>query len=256
MKANKLIAAATIIIILLMNITLVYAPLYMYECYNTGDDDSTYFAGVRWLGESFTVGGSAHNVSVIKLKLYIIGSPGDINVSIRATSGYLPTGNDLTSGIIDGNSLTTDTAGLWYEIAVPMYQLTASTKYAIIARAIAGSVGNRVYWRYATSGTYSGDSLASTNSGSTWDYDPYVDFMFEIWNDDPSGLISGYSQILPYMGAGLAIGMIFFVFAVAKAKSKGEGGIPIGLIILPLMFMFGLFLLYFYMYYIGKFAGI
>jgi hypothetical protein len=127
----------------------------------------------------------------VKLKLYRSGSPGTVTVSIRATSASKPTGSDLTSGTINGNTLTTDTAGAWYEIALTLYRLLANTKYAIVVRAESGTSGNALFWRCdGTSPTYSGGAVCySSNSGVTWgNEDANADMMFEVW----SASIEGY----------------------------------------------------------------
>ena len=157
-----------------------------YEYYNTGDDDWITLYGVTWGGQTFTPA-IAHKISEVKLKLFRVGSPGTVTVSIRATdaSGH-PTGSDLCSGTIDGNSLTTDTAGDWYSISLgDGYDLAKDTKYAIVLRAPAGNPNNRPCIRLdASSPTYTGGCREwSSNSGGTWSSDTARDYMFEEWGN-------------------------------------------------------------------------
>lgn len=157
----------------------------LYEYYNTGDDGAYDEYGVYWSAQTFTPS-TAHKITSVKLKLYRVGSPGTITVGIRATSSGLPTGADLCSGTINGNTLTTDTAGAWYEITLGAgYDLSASTKYAIVVRALDGWSGNEPYWRYdSTSPTYAGGSFVySENSGGSWSAVTGNDFMFEEWGE-------------------------------------------------------------------------
>ena len=160
----------------------------LYEYYNTGDDDWAEFYGVIWIGQTFTPA-IPHYIVSVKLLLYRAGNPGTITVGIRNTvlSGgvYLPTGNDLTSGTYDGNSLTTDTAGQWVEITLTSYILTVNSVYAIVARATAATINNRVIRRDdASSPSYTGGmAVESENSGSTWVSDSQVDMMFEEWGN-------------------------------------------------------------------------
>jgi len=156
----------------------------LYEYYNTGDD--AYWGGpygAHWGAQTFTPA-TAHKITSVKLKLFRIGSPGTATVSIRATDGNgLPTGADLCSGTIDGNTLTTNEAGLWYEITLGAgYNLAASTKYAIVVRQN-GDADNHVGWRGDwTNPTYAGGSFAqSADSGATWSAGTDIDFMFEDW---------------------------------------------------------------------------
>ncbi|KKK71996.1 hypothetical protein LCGC14_2908310, partial [marine sediment metagenome] len=154
-----------------------------FEYYSTGDDNAFGIWGVHWLTQTFTPS-AAHKITSVKLKLFRLGSPGTVTVSIRATSGGEPTGSDLCSGTEDGNNLTEDGDGAWYGITLGAgYDLDADTKYAIVAKALSGSDAlNSANWRGdSSSPTYSGGAgLYSDNSGVDWaGYD--VDRMFEDW---------------------------------------------------------------------------
>jgi len=172
----------------------------LYEVYSTGDDGSYAMYGKYWDAQTFTVGATGHTVTSVKLKLYRKGSPGTVTVSIRATSGDHPTGADLTVGTIDGNSLTTATAGAWYEIALTEYTLNASTKYAIVVRAPNGSTNNYLYWRAdKTSPTYTGGNREdSIDNGVTWTTTTLSDFMFEVWGNPAGGPITGWRKLQYY----------------------------------------------------------
>jgi len=158
----------------------------LYERYNTGDNGGATFYGSAWKGQTFTIGNTGtnenHNITSVKLKVYKAGSPGTITVSIRAVDGSgNPTGNDLTSGTTDGDTLTTNTAGEWREISLTSYGLSASTTYAIVVRAPNGDSSNYAGWRTVSPGaSYEGGFYAwSSNSGSSWLHSTAVDFMFE-----------------------------------------------------------------------------
>jgi len=155
-----------------------------YEYYNTGDDASDDVYGSGWAAQTFTVN-AAHTVTSVKLKLYRIGSPGTVTVSIRATSGLHPTGVDLTAGTINGNTLTTDAAGAWYTITLTEYTLSASTKYAIVVRALSGNDSNISYWRYdGSSPTYAGGNVEWSNLwGEDWKSYTTQDYLFEVWGN-------------------------------------------------------------------------
>jgi hypothetical protein len=166
------------------------------ERYNIGDDGGFPGGGNLWKCQTFTVGNSGNNVShyikSVKLKLYRTGSPGTMIVGIRATNvtGY-PIGNDLTNGTIDGNTLTTDSGGLWYQINFTTpYALSQGTKYAIVVRAPNAAVNNQFTWRFdSTSPTYSGGSyINGQNSGTTWSINVGLDLMFEENSVPLSGL--------------------------------------------------------------------
>lgn len=161
------------------------------EYYNTDDDTWISVFGTQWYAQTFLVGAAGHNVTSVKLKLLRVGLPGTLTVGIRATAlitgWWKPTGADVANGTIDGDTLTTDGGGLWYDIimtypAASEYTLIAATRYAIVVRAIAGTPIKVVGWRCDGSGpTYAGGSyFASGDSGATWGALPTYDFMFEI----------------------------------------------------------------------------
>ena len=153
----------------------------LWEYYNTDDNTAQNMGSNYWQAQTFTTDvNSNHTIASVKLKLYRSGSPGTITVSIRATTGGHPSGLDLTSGTIDGNSLTTSTLGLWYEIKLTPYSLTKNTKYAIVAR----SPNNYFMWRDdSTTPLYAGGNLEySSDSGVSWTTYTAYDFMFEVWD--------------------------------------------------------------------------
>ena len=137
-----------------------------------------------WRAQTFTPSAN-HTITKVNLKMRRAGSPGTLTVSIRATSGGLPTGNDLCSGTTDGDTLPTESSE-WREITLGVgYALSASTQYAIVIRAVNGDDSNSVSWRQdSSSPTYTGgERVSSDDSGSSWEA-PLVgdyDCMFEEW---------------------------------------------------------------------------
>ena len=134
----------TILFALVMALSLAILPVSvvlasnLYEYWNTGEDNAVGFHSNYWFAQTFNAT-SDHSVTSVKLLLWRVGTIGTVTVSIRATdSGGHPTGTDLTSGTIDGNTLTTTPWGLWYEIALSPYDLTKDTK--------SGSSCSRVSW--------------------------------------------------------------------------------------------------------------
>jgi len=155
------------------------------EYYNTGDDGAFSFYSTSWSSQTFTPT-IAHTIKSVKLKLYKTGSSGTVGtvtVGIMATDGSgHPTGNDLCSGTINGDDLTTNTGGAWYEITLgDGYVLSANSKYAIVVRA-PNSTGNMTgaWTSDGSSPTYAGGNFEySTDSGSSWTSSTGGDFMFE-----------------------------------------------------------------------------
>lgn len=159
----------------------------LYERYITSDDDSNSFYGTAWKAQTFTIGNTGtdeiHTITSVKLKLYRGGSPETITVSIKATDGVgKPTGSDLCSGTLNGSDFTDSYLSDWYEFDLGAgASLSASTKYAIVVRAVDGSLFNKLYWMDdCTSSSYSGGSIgSSSDSGSSWSLNTGADYMFE-----------------------------------------------------------------------------
>ena len=152
------------------------------DYYDSGDDSQGIVRGVSWKAQTFTAS-DTYTASGVQLKLYKLGDPGTVTVSLRATAAGLPTGADLVSGTTDGDSLTTSAGGEWREITFTATQaLTSGTVYAVVVRATSGDASNTVYWRHdSTSPSYTGGSyIYSADSGSSWTASASADFMFRI----------------------------------------------------------------------------
>lgn len=169
----------------LTNISIT-EPEYQYEkkqSYETGDDAIAQAYADKWAAQTFTPEQS-HTITSVKLKLYRNGAPGTLYVGIKETDGSgHPTGDDLCSGNIDGNSLTTDTSGEWYQIDFgDGAELEVNTLYAIVCHIVGGNVSNRVCWRRDSTGVYPGGEMVySINGGVDWTSYPDSDCMFQEW---------------------------------------------------------------------------
>ena len=160
------------------------------DYYNINDNSGNNAYGVsRFAGQTFTAS-SSYDITSVKLKLHRSGLPGTLTVEIQTTSGGLPTNTAVASGTTDGDTLPTATSGEWREItfAAP-YSLVSSVKYAIVLKALSGTIVKSVYWRHhSTSPAYSGGAyVITTNGGSSWSEDTGIDRMFETY-DATSGV--------------------------------------------------------------------
>lgn len=160
------------------------APTGIQQFYSTGGDAGYLSYGVRWDCQTFTTV-AEYTITYVNLLLYRYGNVGTITVSIRATDvDGKPTGADLCVGTTNGNTLPTLTTGESRRIdfTVPVV-LSATTKYAIVVRALSGTSSKRFYWKYdSTSPSYAGGSFGySTNSGSAWTLNTSYDFIFECY---------------------------------------------------------------------------
>jgi len=155
----------------------------MYQYYNTGDDDDRDIYAANWAGQTFTPE-ITHLIGKIKLKLFRVGNPGTITISIKNTTANKPSGGDLCSNTIEGTDITTSTDGEWYEITLGSgAESVKNTKYAIVVRAPNGDTDNKLSWRAdITEATYIGGTYCgSSDSGTDWSTYSGVDVMFEEW---------------------------------------------------------------------------
>ena len=161
----------------------------LVESYTTGDDtEHGLWAVSDNIAQTFTVGNTGYNIdfnlSGINLKLFRVGSPGNVGINITPvnSSGHPIISVVYSTGTIDGATLTTTSSGVWYNISMSSYKLEASTKYAIHLYPL-GTIGgsDRFHWRADdSSSTYSGgQAFSSSDSGGTWT--GHGDHMFEVW---------------------------------------------------------------------------
>jgi hypothetical protein len=152
-----------------------------FEYLITGDDSANNPYGATYVAQTFTPQLS-HTIKSVKLLLYRQGNPGTIAVSIRATSSGKPTGSDLCSGTLNGNTI--ETSATWYEITLGAgIDLVAGTMYAIVVGAPSGSSGNVLFWRRkGTSTLYPRGTDATGLNNGLGPWTAYLnDYMFEEW---------------------------------------------------------------------------
>lgn len=115
-------------------------------------------------GQSFTVGASNINVTLVTLQLVHESGvvSGNLNVYIYALSGGLPTGNALSSGSIPASSIADTPTN--YNITMSSIVLNASTQYGFF---ILSSASYAIGLRIETTQGYGGGSAFYTNSFPT-----------------------------------------------------------------------------------------
>ncbi len=167
------------------------------ESVSTGDTGSTAIYGVYWAGVTF-VTTAAYNLIRVGMKMYRAGSPGTVTISIRATSGGLPTGDDLVTTTFDGNTLGTTSPGAFVYVDFPTaLSVSNATTYAIIVRALSGNMSNLVYLRLTSTSYSNYKKINSSNSGSSWSSSsgPYL---FETYAAVETGDYRNVAQIGGY----------------------------------------------------------
>ncbi|QWF21767.1 tandem-95 repeat protein [Nocardioides sp. LMS-CY] len=127
-----------------------------------------------WAGQTFTpsLSGALTRLDVHMFCSGCTGTTPDLTVSIRATSGGLPTGSDLATGTITGFSSGADVR-YTATFATP-YSVTAGTQYAFVVRPTANpSPGTYALTRSGSStagaDVYAGGTrVAGATSGTVW----------------------------------------------------------------------------------------
>jgi hypothetical protein len=140
------------------------------------------FSATAWAAQTFQpqVTGQLNQVDLAMFCSGCSGVNPNITVSIRATSGDLPTGADLATATIPGFS---SGAGIFYPavFSVPP-TLTAGTRYAIVFRLVsARAAGTQAYLTSTAGGNgpyANGRRATSGNSGTTWTGDSTRDLGF------------------------------------------------------------------------------
>ncbi len=151
------------------------------DSFTGGTTTGTSFATTSWGGQTFipTANGSLTQADV-QLFSTATGTTPNLTVSIRATSGGLPTGSDLATATITGFSSGTAT---WYtaNFGTPT-SVTSGTQYALIVRPVsAPSIGGYFWIRASPSGYANGQRVSSADGGTTWVADSTRDFNFKAY---------------------------------------------------------------------------
>ena len=136
------------------------------------------FSNSQWAGQTFQAAVSGP-VTKVDLDLFCSscsGTPPDITVSLRATSGGVPTGADLAVATIPG--FTSGSGGYMTATFASPATLTAGTTYAVVFRAAAAyATGTFAYVCSCTpdSSPYAnGSRVTSSTSGASWTADAAV----------------------------------------------------------------------------------
>lgn len=162
-----------------------------YENYTTDEDLAAHVYSSFWYSQTFyTDDITPHSVTDVKLRLYKTGNPGFFTVAIYSTIAGAPDtpylNSPIASGTYDGDSLTGNVAGAWYDI--PMTgetSLAMTTKYAIVIQCslVTSDNANSVYWLYDDGDGAYADGSFWYKVGFVWTEDSGSDFMFDLYGN-------------------------------------------------------------------------
>ena len=135
-----------------------------------------------WNAQTITYA-TDYDIAGVILKLYRLGLPTTITVSIKAVDvANKPTGADLAVATYDGDTITADSAtgeDVTFIFATPI-TLTGGIMYAIVLKETIVD-GTYIYWRNdITASSYAGGTLAtSADRGVNWTLQATYDFYFK-----------------------------------------------------------------------------
>jgi hypothetical protein len=158
-------------------------PTVVDQSNTAGTTTGTGFGTPNWAGQTFI---PAVTGQLLKVDVPLFcanganpctGPAGNLTLSVRATSGGLPTGADLASGTIPG--FTSNVGGTFTVNFAAPATLTAGTQYALILRPASNPAAGSYDWIRSSPSTYAnGSRVSSTDSGGTWAADTTRDFNF------------------------------------------------------------------------------
>jgi uncharacterized repeat protein (TIGR01451 family) len=163
------------------DVILLNAPA-LDQANTAGTTTGTSFGTTSWGGQTFIPAVTGQLVKV-DVQLFCSGCTGttpNLTLSIRNTSGGLPTGADLATATISGFS--SGTASYYTASFGSPPTLTSGTQYALILRPVAAPSVGGYFWIRSSPSTYAnGQRVISTDNGATWTADATRDFNFRTY---------------------------------------------------------------------------
>jgi hypothetical protein len=173
--------------------TVIEDPVYEYVTVNdvTKNSDNFTGAGGNLVAQTFTPA-TSHTVNKVSLSLYRSSGAGTVTVTIRTTSGGLPTATVLATGTVLIDNHPAAYRRVDFDLGAGA-ALTAGTKYAVV---MGVSSTADIYYQLDTAGTYSGGNQCyydgSWHTGTSgWDV------WFREGELNPASPVETYGLILP-----------------------------------------------------------
>lgn len=150
--------------------------------YVYGETGQSSQEGNSWTAQTFLVN-SVASAKFVKVKVYRIGSPGTVRLSLRAVTAGKPSGADLGFVDVNGDGFSAVPPGYFekFTFGTPI-ALSAATVYAIVLRATGGDGANKSMWKSDDGAPlYTGGSNCfSINGGVDWTINTGTDMMFQV----------------------------------------------------------------------------
>jgi hypothetical protein len=169
-----------------------------------GTTTGTGFGTPNWTGQTFipAVSGTLAKADV---QLFCSGcgaTPPNLTLSVRNTSGGLPTGADLATTTIPGSAFASGSTVLLTATFGSPAPLTSGTQYALVLRPVSAPAGSGYFWIRSSPSTYAnGSRVLSADSGVAWTADTTRDFNFKTYMQTgfaaSGNLVSGVKDANP-----------------------------------------------------------
>lgn len=167
-------------------------PGYLMNAYNDNSDNADQPLSVGYVAMKTIADLDSHDINLVKLKMYKIGTPGTMVLSFRGVQGGAPFGADVFTVNFDANTLP-DVPAAWISIKIPDYTVGGiGGDRFIVVHGTGLSVGvNDIYWRVnnASSGVFT----SATGADLSWS-NANVGAQYELWLNlfgKPLGLSKG-----------------------------------------------------------------
>ncbi len=165
------------------DVTLTNPPV-SDQANTAGTTTGTGFGTPNFTGQTFVAAVSGPLVKA-DVQLFCNGcgaTPPNLTLSLRNTSGGLPTGADLASATIPGSAFAAGSSVLYTASFASPATVIAGTQYALILRPVSVPAGSGYFWIRSSPSTYTnGSRVLSTDSGATWSSDTTRDYNFRTY---------------------------------------------------------------------------
>jgi len=159
-------------------------PPFIDQLNTAGTMTGTGFGTPAWTGQTFI---PAVTGLIVKADVQLFCSacgatPPNLTLSVRATSGGLPTGADIATATIPGSTFASGAITTFTATFGSPATLTSGTQYALILRPVSAPAGSGYFWIRSSPTTYaSGSRMLSADSGATWSADTTRDYNFKTY---------------------------------------------------------------------------
>jgi len=149
-----------------------------------GTTTGTGFGTPNWTGQTFIAGVTGLLVKA-DITLFCNGcgaTPPNLTLSLRATSGGLPTGADLATATVPGSTFASGASVTYNATFATPVTVTSGTQYALVLHPVSAPAGSGYFWIRSSPSTYAnGSRVLSADSGATWSADTTRDYNFRTY---------------------------------------------------------------------------